>query len=45
MLRQFFGELVDISSVTNYITKNLYKKIYMNMWNDFLGMLKVIKKC
>ena len=26
MLRQFFGELVDISSVTNYITKEFIQK-------------------
>jgi vacuolar-type H+-ATPase catalytic subunit A/Vma1 len=26
MLRQFFGELVDISSVTNYITQEFIQK-------------------
>ena len=44
MSRQFFGELVDISSVTNYINQEFIQKdLYEHV--DYSGMLKLIKKC
>ena len=45
MLRQFFGELVDISSVTNYITQEFIQKDLYEHVDDSWNVLKLIKKC
>ena len=48
MLRQFFGELVDISSVTNYITQEFIQKdLYEHVddsWNvkTYQKMLDIV---
>ena len=48
MLRQFFGELVDISSVTNYIAKEFIQKdLYEHVddsWNvkTYQKMLDIV---